>query len=280
VIERCRDQYPVRMMCRCLRVSTSGYYDWHGRKPSQRARDNARLLQRIEEIHEASDGVRGSPNITEKLNYEGLSCSQNRVARIMQAHDIRGIPQKKRWKKKASAARPVGVQNLLDRDFRADRPNEKWVTDITYIRSGEGWLYLCIVLDLSTDEVVGWSMSPCQTTDLVLRAVMMAIRQRTDHGPTILHSDRGTQFTSVIYQDYLAEHGLVSSMSAVGSCADNAAAEGFFGRLKRERVNRRRYITRREVQTDVFDYIERVHNAERRSAACRSALSKPSERSG
>ena len=141
-------------------------------------------------------------------------------------------------------------------------------------------MYLCIVLDLATDVVVGWSMSPCQNTDMVIRAVMMAVSQREGGAKTILHSDRGTQFTSVAYQDYLKGNRLVSSMSAVGSCADNAAAEGFFGRLKRERVNRRRYVTRREAQNDVFDYIERVHNAERRSDMGRSTLTKPSERSG
>lgn len=138
------------------------------------------------------------------------------------------------------------------------------MTDITYIRTDEHWLYLCIVLDLFNDLVVGWSIDAQQESEMVMRAVLMAVRQREGAGPTILHSDRGSQFTSGDYQDILKENGLVSSMSAVGSCADNAAAEGFFGRLKRERVNRRRYRTRAEARTDVFDYIERVHNGPRR----------------
>ena len=156
------------------------------------------------------------------------------------------------------------MQNHLQRDFRSEEPNTKWVTDITYIRTAEHWLYLCVVIDLYSGVVVGWSMSHRQTRDLVIQAVLMAIWQRTDRSPVILHSDRGCQFTSEEYQRFLAGHNLVCSMSAVGSCADNAAAEGFFGLLKRERVNRRRYLTRDEARADVFDYIERFHNPRRR----------------
>lgn len=264
VIERSRETYPVRMMCRCLQVSTSGFYSWRSRSPSRRALANKALLEQIRVIHEESDQVRGSPKITERLNLAGRTCSVNRVARLMKADGLRGIPQKKRWRSKSSGKRPGGVANHLNRDFTATQPDEKWVTDLTYIRTGEGWLYLCVVLDLATDVVVGWSMAGIQDTDLVLRAVLMALRQRSHPGPTILHSDRGTQFTSEEYQRFLADHGLVSSMSAVGSCADNAAAEGFFGRLKRERVRRRTYPTRAEARADVFQYIEVMHNAERR----------------
>ena len=264
MIESCREHYPVRMMCRCLRVSAGGYYAWRERQPSARAKANAVLLERVREIHEASDGVRGAPKIFERLQREGYECGLNRVARLMSSNNLRGIPQKKQWKKKPSAERPHGVTNHLQRDFSSEKPDSKWVTDITYIRTGEGWLYLCIVLDLATDLVVGWSMDLRQDRDLVIRAVMMALAQRWGSGPTVLHSDRGTQLTSEDYQAFLADHGLVSSMSAVGSCADNAAAEGFFGRLKRERVNRRRYVTRAEARSDVFEYIERQHNAEKR----------------
>ncbi len=158
----------------------------------------------------------------------------------------------------------MGIQNHLNRDFKADRPDQKWVSDITYIRTGEGWLYLCIVLDLATDMVVGWSMADRQDRELVIKAVIMALGQREGSAPTFLHTDRGTQFTAEEYQAFLADHQIVSSMSAIGSCADNAPAEGFFGRLKHERVNRRQYRTRSEARSDVFDYIERQHNAERR----------------
>jgi putative transposase len=149
--------------------------------------------------------------------------------------------------------------NHLARDFRASSPNTKWVTDITCIESVEGWLYLSAVKDLYSDMIIGWSMSHRQTRDLVLQAVLMALWQRTDRSPVILHSDRGCQFTSGEYRRFLNGHNLIQSMSAVGSCADNASMEGFFGMLKRERVNRRIYQTRREARADIFAYIERFY---------------------
>lgn len=152
------------------------------------------------------------------------------------------------------------MRNHLSRDFTANEPNTKWVVDITYIRRGEGWLYLCAVLDLYSGKVVGWSMAPVQDRHLVLKAVMMACWQRPGRSEVILHSDRGTQFTSAEYQQFLKDNHIVNSMSDVGHCADNAAAEGFFGKLKRERVHRRRYLSLAEARTDVFDDIERFHN--------------------
>ena len=196
----------------------------------------------------------------EELRFEGETCGRHRVARLMRVQGLQGVPQGRRWRKKSSSTRPSGVSNHLARDFLAAQPNRKWVTDITYIRTAEGWLYLCVVLDLFSRLVVGWSMSVRQDRALVLRAVLMALWQREDHELVILHSDRGTQFTSDEYQQFLAGHNLTCSMSAVGSCADNAAAESFFGLLKRDRVHRRHYATRDEARTDVFDYIERFHN--------------------
>jgi putative transposase len=264
MIERCRDAYPVRMMCRCLKVSHQGYYAWRNRPPSRREKENQRLLERIQELHDASDGVFGAPRIWEDLRYEGEACSLNRVARLMSRNAIKGIPQKKRWGKKVSGTRPDGIENHLERNFQASEPNTKWVTDITYIETVEGWLYLCAVLDLFSGLIVGWSMSHRQTRDLVLQAVLMALWQREGRRTVILHSDRGCQFTSNEYQRFLKGHNLICSMSAVGSCADNAAMEGFFGMLKRERVNRRIYRTRAEARSDVFDYIELFHNPRRR----------------
>lgn len=264
MIERCRDAFPIRLMCTCLKVSPSGYYGWRGRAPSRREEANSRLLADIRRLHTDSDGVLGAPRIWEELQYAGVSCGRNRVARLMRINAIQGVPQKTRWRKKGSLTRPNGVQNHLARDFRAEEPNRKWVTDITFIETAEGWLYLCGVKDLCTDIIVGWSMSHRQTRDLVLQAVLMALWQRPDHSPVILHSDRGCQFTSGEYQRFLKGHNLICSMSAVGSCADNASMEGFFGLLKRERVNRRIYQTRAEARADVFDYIERFHNPRRR----------------
>jgi putative transposase len=264
MVERCREMFPVRLMCRCLRVSASGYYGWRERPLSARARSNEALLERIKAMHEDSEGALGAPRIWEDLSYEGIRCSKNRVARLMRGHGLRGIPQKRRWRKKGSGQRPGGVENHLARDFSASEPNQKWVTDITYIETAEGWLYLSAVLDLGTGIIVGWSMGPRQTRELVLQAVLMALWQREERTPVILHSDRGCQFTSSEYQRFLTGHNLVCSMSDVGSCADNAAMEGFFGMLKRERVNRRIYQTRAEARADVFDYIERFHNPRRR----------------
>jgi putative transposase len=247
-------------MCRCLNVSRSGYYEWRHRPLSARTKDNRRLIQRIEALHQESDGTAGSPRIWEDLRYEGETCSLNRVARLMKQAGIAGIPQKRRWMRKKPTKRPVGIENQLEREFVASEPNTKWVTDITYIRTGEGWLYLCVVIDLFGGIVTGWSMSHKQDHHLAMNAVRMALMQKDDEHPVILHSDRGSQFTSHEYQQFLKDHQVLSSMSAVGSCADNAPAEGFFGQLKRERVNRRIYTTRAEARSDLFDYIERFFN--------------------
>ena len=202
----------------------------------------------------------GRRRIQDDLADEGLHVGVNRVGRLMKRQDLYGIPQKRRWRRKKSSERPAFVRNHLERDFTADTANTKWVTDITYIRTAEHWLYLCVVIDLHSRLVVGWSMSATQDRQLVLQAVLMALWQRKERTPVILHSDRGCQFTSGEYQRFLKGHKVISSMSAVGSCADNALAEGFFGMLKRERVNRRRYLTRSDARADVFDYIERFYN--------------------
>ncbi len=255
--------YPVRMMCRLLRVSASGYYGWRKRAPSRRTVANGHLLESIRDIHAVSDGLYGSPKIWDELARRGERCGVHRVARLMRVNRIVGIPATRCWRSRRASPRPSGVVNHLVRDFTADIPNTKWVSDITYIRTGEGWLYLAVVIDLCTRCVIGWSMSERLAREFVIQAVLMALSQRAGDSPVILHSDRGTQYTSEEYQQFLADHGIVSSMSAVGSCYDNAVAESFFGLLKRERVNRRRYRTRSEARTDVFDYIERFYNRRR-----------------
>lgn len=265
VIDRCREAYPIRLMCRCLKVSPSGYYGWRDRPMSPRAVENQRLLERIGALHAASDGVLGAPRIWDDLRDEGEHCGLNRVARLMQANAIQGIPCKKKYRSKPSGNRPADIENHLARNFAADEPNTRWVTDITYVRLVGGlWLYLCVVIDLYSCLVVGWSMSRVQDRQLVLQAVLMALWQREARQPVILHSDRGCQFTSDEYQHFLKGHNLTCSMSGVGSCADNAACEGFFGMLKRERVNRRRYQSHAEARADIFDYIECFYNPRRR----------------
>jgi len=265
MIERCREAYPIRLMCRCLKVSPGGFYDWRDRPLSPRARENQRLLERIRVLHAESDGVLGAPRICDDLHDEGETCGENRVARLMQLDGLQGIPCKKKHRNKPSGTRPSDVANHLARDFAAEEPNTKWVTDITYIRIVGGvFLYLSVVIDLYSGLVVGWSMSRTQNRQLVLQAVLMALWQRASRQPVILHSDRGCQFTSDEYQRFLKGHNLTCSMSGVGSCADNAACEGFFGMLKRERVNRRRYDSHAEARVDIFDYIERFYNPRKR----------------
>lgn len=264
-IERCRDHFPVLMMCRLLKVSSSGFYEWHDRKLGVRQQENARLILKIKSIHEESDGVFGSPRVYDELKLNGETCSINRVARLMKQQAIVGIPSKQQWRKRKSTLRPGDIRNHLNRDFVADKENTKWVTDITYIRTGEGWLYLAVIIDLFDGQVIGWSMSSRMEKQLVIQAVLMALWRKQDKESVILHSDRGSQYTSHEYQQFLKDHQIVSSMSAVGSCYDNAAAESFFGVLKRERVNRRQYVTRTQARSDVFEYIEVFYNPRKRS---------------
>lgn len=260
LIDRCRETFPISMMCRHLAVSSSGYYDWRKRPLSNLRQANVRLVEQIKRLHDSSDGVWGAPTITQELKLQKTACSLNRVARLMKREGLQGIPKKHRWRRKSSGGRPDGVENHLKRDFSATSPNQKWVTDITQLETGEGLLFACIVKDLFDGRIVGWATRSRQTTEIVMQAVLMATWQRSDNRVVILHSDRGTQFTSHEYQRFLRLNNLVCSMSEVGSCADNASAESFFGQLKRERINRRVYLSRAEARADVFDYIERFYN--------------------
>ena len=273
MIERCRDAFPIRLMCRCLKVSASGYYDWSKRLPSARQRDNQRLAVRIREMHEDSRGTLGAGRMHEDLVDQGETASLNRVARLMAAEGLQGWPRpKRRGQRGRPALTPPGVRTLLERDFTALEPETKWVTDITELKTGQGKLYLCIVLDLFDQRVVGWSMHHRQDRHMVIRAVQMAVWQRQGTGAVILHSDRGSQFRSRDYQNYLKDNGLICSMSAVGHCGDNAACEGFFGILKRERIYRTKYPTLDAARADVFEYVERFHNPRMRRRTARQDL--------
>lgn len=214
------------MMCRCLNVSASGYYDWRERPLSPRARENARLSERIEGLHADSEGVLGSPRIWQDLRYAGERCGKNRVASLMRQMGLQGIPQRSRWRKKPSMQRPDGIINHLERDFDADACNTKWVTDITYVRTREHWLYLCVVIDLYSGVVVGWSMSHIQDRQLVVQAVLMALWQREEHTPVILHSDRGTQGGF----NRLSQHRVAESISCTRSMLrQEFSSRVFFG---------------------------------------------------
>lgn len=265
-----------------MKVSPSGYYDWESRRPSARELDNARLLKRIREIHEDSGGIMGAGRMHEDLEAEGETASPNRIARLMARHGIQGWPRKKRRRMGRPAIRPVNASNLIQRDFVASEPERKWVTDITEIPTTEGKLFLCVVLDLFSKLVIGWSMHHRQDRHMVIRAVDNALKQRQGGWSVILHSDRGCQFTSYEYQRFLNRNTLLCSMSEVGHCGDNAACEGFFGLLKRDRVHRKKYRTRDEAKADLFAYIERFHNPRMRRRVTKqhqqlSTLSQPSE---
>jgi putative transposase len=261
--EHC-EQYPIRMMARLLHVSHSGYYGWRIHRESSRSQKNRQLIGLMKEIHRESDGTYGSPRMLIELRDRGQLISRNRVARLMRRARIRGSI-KKRYRV-PSGRRAVGsiAENVLDRHFIPERPNQAWAADITYVRTDEGWLYLAVVMDLYSRRVVGWSMQDRIGRDLVMDAVTMAVLQRQPQPGLLHHSDRGSQYSSEDFQRLLAEHGIRRSMSGHGNCYDNACVESFFATLKRERVYRRHYRTRQEARADLFEYIEVFYNRRRR----------------
>jgi putative transposase len=261
-IDRRRISYPVRLMCRSLRVSASGYYAWRVRAESDRTVYDRELTRAIRRIHAESDGTYGSPRIHADLQAEGFSCGRVKVARLMRKAGLKGCP-KRRFRVTARGGH-VTASNLLEQDFSAETTNRRWASDTTFLWTGQGWLYLAVVMDLYSRRIVGWSMSRRNSRHLVLNALSMALGQRHVEGELIHHSDRGAQYLSDDFQALLKKHGISCSLSGAGSCYDNAAVESFFASLKRERVKRRKYRTRDQARTDVFDYIERFYNRQRR----------------
>jgi putative transposase len=263
-IERRRDCYPVRMMCRLLHVSHSGYYAWRTRPESLRSQQDRELLPQIRQVHSKSKGVYGSPRVQAELASTGVPVGRHRVARLMRLARLRGCPKRRfRVTTQADPSHRV-AKNLLKQDFNAAAPNQRWAADITYISTHEGWLYLAVVMDLYSRRIVGWSMSRWISRRIVLAALRMAIEARQPENTLIHHSDRGSQYTSAEFRQELAKHGIECSMSSTGNCYDNAVVESFFGLLKRERVNRVRYKTRDQARADLFDYIEVFYNRKRR----------------
>jgi len=263
-IDRRRSQYPVTMMCRVLKVSRSGYYAWQVRPESERAKTDRQLTGVIRRLHTESKGVYGSPKITEDLRDEGYRHGRHKVARLMRIAELRGCPKRRfRVTTQRDPSHPV-AENLLDQDFTAEVPNQRWAADITYISTNQGWLYLAVVMDLYSRRIVGWSMSRWINRHLVIDALNMAIGARRPEAELIHHSDRGSQYTSDDFRNELLKHKINCSMSARGNCYDNAVVESFFGLMKREWVNRVRYRTRAEARADVFEYIECFYNRKRR----------------
>jgi transposase InsO family protein len=266
-IDEHRDKVPVTLMCNVLGVSPSGYYAWRERPPSVREMANRTLYKKIEAVYHENRGVYGSPRIYHELDKQGVACSENRIARLMR---LRGLQAKqtKRFKSttKRNKAHPA-APNLLKRDFATDRPDQKWLSDITYIPTLEGWLYLAAILDLYTRRIVGWAMSDRMTSDLTIAALKMALLQRQPQAGLIHHSDQGSQYTDQAYQVLLKDYGIRASMNGAGSWYDNAPMESFFGTLKSELVHHCVYYTRGEAKADVFLYIESFYNRRRLHSA-------------
>lgn len=256
--------HAVRRLCRLLEVHPSGYYAWRSRPASRRAREDQRLLGLIKQFWLESGGVYGYRKIHDDLREFGERCGKHRVARLMRAEGLRAQVGYHRRPRHHSGRPAVVAPNHLNQQFDVAEPNQVWVTDITYIRTHEGWLYLAVIIDLFSRQVIGWSMQPRMDRELALNALLMAVWRRQPQKTVTVHSDQGSQFSSHDWQAFLKMHNLMGSMSRRGNCHDNAVAESFFQLLKRERIRRRVYATRDEARQDVFNYIEMFYNPVRR----------------
>jgi putative transposase len=254
--------YPVVRRCRVLKVSASGFYAWVRRKPSARSVANAALTERIRAVHTRSRGTYGSPRVHADLHETG-PIGRKRVARLMREAGLVGC--RPRGVRRTTIADPTAqVDDLVRRDFRPGEPDRLWVSDITYVRTDEGWLYLAAILDACSRRVVGWSLADHLRTELALDALTMALTARQPAPGLIHHSDRGTQYLSGAYADRLAGHHLRQSVGRPGTCWDNAVAESFFATLKTELLHRQAWTTRQQARTAVFEYIEAFYNRQRR----------------
>jgi putative transposase len=264
-IDTQREMYPLPAMCETLDVSVSGYRAWkRGGSPTRKRLTDTQMLTLIRAIHKELKGAYGSPRMVRELRGRGFPASKARVERLMRDNGIRAR-HKRRYKATTDSKHSLPVAaNLLDRNFTPAAPNQTWSADITYVRTDEGWLYLAVVLDLFNREIVGWSIKPRMTADIVTDALTMAWFRRKPAAGLIHHSDRGSQYASHEFQAKLAAYGMVCSMSRKGNCWDNAPTESFFNSLKNERVHEMRYNTRSEAIADLFDYIEVFYNRSRR----------------
>lgn len=262
-IHRHRDEYGVRMMCRALGVSRSGYYGWVERPESARARRHRVLTDRIWHFHRASRETYGAPRIRQDLLQSGERVGENTVALLMRRARI--VPKTvRKFRVTTDSRQTVAAPNRLNQEFRAQQPDQRWVSDVTFIPTREGWLYLAVILDLYSRAVVGWAMHPRMKTALVSDALKMALMRRKVRSPLLLHSDQGSQYAAADYQALLAAHGIECSMSRKGHCWDNAVAESFFHTLKTELVHHQDYRSRAEAKASLFEYIEVFYNRQRR----------------
>lgn len=263
-IQQHEPQYPVRRLCDVMQVNRAGYYAWRKRPVTPKQQEDQRLSGLIKQFWLESGGVYGYRKITDDLHDLGECCGKNRIYRLMKAEGLRSQTGYHRRPGKRYGRPSVVAPNHVQQQFDVQEPNKVWVTDITYIRTHEGWLYLSVVLDLFSRQVIGWSMQQRIDRELAINALLMAVWRRQPKDEVIVHSDQGSQFSSYDWQDFLKAHNLVGSMSRRGNCYDNAVAESFFQLLKRERIKRRIYTDREEARSDVFDYIEMFYNPKRR----------------
>lgn len=264
MIEASRDEYSVALMCRVLGVSRSGFYAWCSRPESTRSKENKAIVTQIKKVHTESRRTYGSPRIHVELGEQGLEVGRNRVARLMRENGIKA-KGKRRFRKTTDSKHDRALaKNILARDFDVDAPNKVWAGDITYLWTAEGWVYLAVILDLFSRKVVGWALADHMRTDLVLEALLNALRDRLPGGDLVHHSDRGSQYASDDYRAALKAHGIECSMSRRGDCWDNAVVESFFGTLKTELDAEDHWEKRAEARYDVFDYIEVFYNRQRR----------------
>lgn len=258
-----RGIWPVAIMSGALGVSRSGFYAWLVRPPSQRQRDDEVLGAQVRQSFILSDRTYGARRVWHDVLAVGLQCGLHRIERLMHEQALRARPRR-RGLPQDKGSRSVIADNVLDRQFQAEAPNQKWLADFTYIWTAEGWLYVAVVLDLYARRVVGWSMQESMTSQLVADALMMAVWRRGKPVELLHHSDQGSQYTSEHFQGLLRENGITCSMSRAGEVWDNSAMESFFSSMKTERISRKTYLTREQARSDVFDYIERFYNPTRR----------------
>lgn len=263
-IEQYKQEFPVVGMCQVLGVSESGFYAWRKRPTCRRHQEDAQLTQEIRQVFVAHRGRYGSPRIQSELKDQGRHIARKRVARLMHEAELIALRKRRRAQTtKRDAAHPV-APNVLNREFTAEEPNTKWVTDITYIPTTQGWLYLAVMLDLYSRAVVGWSMSSCCDENLAENALNMAVSRRRPKAGFLHHSDRGCQYTSLAYRKRLEQVGAVVSMSRKGNCWDNAAMESFFGSLKEECVGETVYSSHEQARQALFEYLEIYYTRQRR----------------
>jgi putative transposase len=264
-IAKHRGIWPVRWLCEALGVSRSGFHGWLTRTPSTRTRTDAVLTGKVRASFVASDRTYGARRVWHDVLADGEACGLHRIERLMRAEALRARPRR-RCLPADTGVRSVDTlaPNVLDRQFTAQAPNQKWVADFTYVWTAEGWLYVAVVLDLFSRRVVGWSMSATMTAHMVTDALMMAIWRRGKPDALLHHSDRGSQYSSETFQKLIADNGVTCSMSRSGNVWDNAVMESFFSSLKTERIARKVYRTRDQARADVFDYVECFYNPSRR----------------